>query len=178
MNTPKRVMESKSIMTEMIMPNDTNSLGNLMGGNLMRWMDIAAAICANRHAERYCVTVSVDHLSFKLPIPLGHVITLEANVTRSFHTSMEVHVKVSVSDSRRMDTEISNHAFFTFVALDELTQKPTEVPGVIPETETEKQLYESAMLRREMRLLLSGRLGADKVKVLKEVLEGKNFFIN
>lgn len=171
-------MESKSIMTEMIMPNDTNSLGNLMGGNLMRWMDIAAAICANRHSEKYCVTVSVDHLSFKLPIPLGHVITLEASVTRSFHTSMEVYVKVSVSDSRRMDAEISNHAFFTFVALDELTQKPTEVPAVIPESDAELKLFEGAMLRREMRLLLSGRLEVSKVQVLKEVLAGKQLFIH
>lgn len=97
----KTVLDSKSIMTEMIMPNDTNPLGNLMGGNLMRWMDIAAAICANRHAEAFCVTVSVDHISFYKSIKLGQVITVESTITRAFNTSMEVYVQVFASDSRK-----------------------------------------------------------------------------
>lgn len=176
MNKAKKVSESKSVMTEMIMPNDTNALGNAMGGNLMRWMDIAAAICANRHAETYCVTLSVDHLSFRKPIPLGHVITLEACITRAFNTSMEIYVQVFTSDSRRRDAELSTHAFFTFVALNADTHEPVQAPQVIPESEHEKQLYEGAMLRREMRLLLSGRLEGKNARVLKEVIEGKKIF--
>ncbi|MEP7320521.1 MAG: acyl-CoA thioesterase [Saprospiraceae bacterium] len=173
---PKNSSVSQAIMTEMIMPNDTNPLGNLMGGNLMRWMDIAAAICANRHAEAYCVTVSVDHLSFYKPIKLGHVITVEARVTRAFHTSMEVYVKVFDSDSRKMEKELANHAFFSLVALDDETLKPTLVPNLIAESDEDKQLYEGAMARRELRLLLSGRIEGKNASVLREVLDGNRFF--
>ncbi len=172
----KKVEDSRSIMTEMIMPNDTNPLGNLMGGNLMRWMDIAAAICANRHAEAFCVTVSVDHMSFYLPIRLGQVITLEARVTRAFNTSMEVYVQAFVSDSRSKDSKLANHAFFSFVALNELTQKPMEVPQIESINEEEQQLFDSAMARREMRLLLSGRLDGKNASVLRDILEGNKFF--
>lgn len=172
----KLVSDSQSIMTEMIMPNDTNPLGNLMGGNLMRWMDIAAAICANRHAEAFCVTVSVDHMSFYLPIRLGQVITVEARVTRAFNTSMEVYVQVFVSDSRSKASKLANHAFFSFVALHEETQKPIEVPQVEPNTDEERQLFNSAMARRELRLLLSGRLEAKDASVLKEILDGNKLF--
>lgn len=164
-------------MTEMIMPNDTNPLGNLMGGNLMRWMDIAAAICANRHAEAYCVTVSVDNISFYQPIKLGQVITLESRITRAFNTSMEVHVKVYSSDSRKMEKILANHAFFSFVALDEKNLKPMEVPQIIPESDEDKQLFESAMVRREMRLLLSGRIDGKSAMLLREVLDGSRNFL-
>ena len=172
----KTVLDSKSIMTEMIMPNDTNPLGNLMGGNLMRWMDIAAAICANRHAEAFCVTVSVDHISFYKSIKLGQVITVESTITRAFNTSMEVYVQVFSSDSRKKEGELANHAFFSFVALDEHTLKPMEVPQIKPANAEEEQLFNSAMARREMRLLLSGRLEAKNAKVLREILEGKRVF--
>lgn len=172
----KRISESQSIMTEMIMPNDTNPLGNLMGGNLMRWMDIAAAICANRHAEAYCVTVSVDNIAFYKPIKLGQVITLEARITRAFNTSMEVYVKAYGSDSRKTDKILANHAFFSFVALDEHTLKPIEVPQIEPENDEENQLFESALARREMRLLLSGRLEGKNATLLREVLDGTRLF--
>jgi acyl-CoA hydrolase len=163
----KRISESCSIMTEMIMPNDTNPLG---------WMDIAAAICANRHAEAYCVTVSVDNIAFYKPIKLGQVITLEAKVTRAFNTSMEVYVKVFGSDSRKTEKILANHAFFSFVALDEHSLKPMEVVQVEPETEEEKRLFESALARREMRLLLSGRLEGKNAVLLREVLDGTRLF--
>lgn len=169
----KKVSESKSIMTEMIMPNDTNPLGNLMGGNLMRWMDIAGAICANRHAEAFCVTASVDHISFHKPIKLGQVLTLEARVTRAFNTSMEVFVEAFVSDTRSVKRELANHAYFSFVALDEDTLKPIKVPTVLPDTDEEKKYYESALTRRELRLLLSGKIEGKNAKVLKEIFEGK-----
>ena len=176
MSTSKKVSESKSIMTEMIMPNDTNPLGNLMGGNLMRYMDIVAAICANRHAEKFCVTVAVDHIAFYIPIKLGQVITLEAQVTRAFNTSMEVYVRVHAADSRSIHGTLANHAFFSFVALDDKTLKPQIVPAVITENVEQNQLYENASARREMRLLLSGRIEGKDATVLKEVLEGKKFF--
>jgi acyl-CoA hydrolase len=97
---PKKVSESTTTMTEMVMPNDTNPLHNLMGGNLMRWMDIAAGICAGKHCESYVVTASVDHVSFQRPIPSGDVVTLKASVTRAFRTSVEVYVEVFADDMK------------------------------------------------------------------------------
>ncbi len=167
----KKVSASRSIMTEMIMPNDTNPIGNLMGGNLMRWMDIIAAICANRHAEAFCVTASVDHISFHKPVRLGQVITLEAQVSRVFNTSMEVFVEAFMSDSRSIEKELANHAYFSFVALDESTLKPKKIMQVVPETEKDQKLFENAQARREMRMLLSGRLEAKNAKTLKELIE-------
>jgi len=97
-NKAKRVAESKSVMTEMVMPNDANPMGNLMGGNLLRWMDIISSICAGKHCENQVVTVSVDNVAFKKPIHVGDIVTIEAMVTRSFHTSVEVYVEVYAAD--------------------------------------------------------------------------------
>lgn len=154
----KRVSESFTIMTEMIMPNDTNALDNLMGGNLMRWMDIAAGICSARHCNRYTVTVSVDHVSFKKPIHIGDVITLQASITRAFSTSMEVYVEVFAAGMKGDNQRKCNEAFLTFVALDPETQKPCAVPPVLALTGEETDRYEGALRRRELRLLLSGRM--------------------
>lgn len=158
------------------MPNDTNPLGNLMGGNLMRWMDIAGAICANRHAEAFCVTVAVDQIAFYLPIKLGQVITIESQVTRAFNTSMEVYVKVFAADSRSVEGKLANHAFFSFVALDDKTLKPIEIPHVVIEGDEQTQLYDGALARRELRLLLSGRISPQEATILKDVIDGKKFF--
>lgn len=152
----KTISESKTTMTELIMPNDTNPLGNLMGGNLMRWMDIAAGICAAKHCENHVVTASVDHISFRSPISIGEVITINASVTRAFNTSVEVYLEVFASDLINKKTRKSNHAFFTFVALE--SNKPTKVGPVSPVNEEEQKLYESAIRRRELRLVLSGRM--------------------
>ena len=114
----KTVDESKTIMTEMVMPNDTNPLGNLMGGNLMRFMDIIASICAGKHCEAHIVTASVDHVSFTHPIAMGDIVTLEAQVTRAFNTSIEVYVEVFSADIKGHNRKRSNHAYFTFVALE------------------------------------------------------------
>ncbi|MEE9437731.1 MAG: acyl-CoA thioesterase [Saprospiraceae bacterium] len=154
----KTTAESKTIMTEMIMPNDTNPLGNLMGGNLMRWMDICSSICAAKHCETYVVTASVDHVSFSNPIHNGDVITLSAVVTRVFNTSLEVYVEVVVSDITGNNSKQSNHAYFTFVALDTETKKPVKAPKLRPVTTEEKRLYDGASRRRELRLILSGRI--------------------
>ena len=157
MNT-KKVSESHTIMTEMIMPNDTNPLGNLMGGNLMRWMDIIAGVCAGKHCEAHVVTASVDSVTFDKPIRLGDVITLEARVTRAFTTSVEIFVEVKAADIKGGNPRRCNHAYFTFVAVDDETRKPQSVPQVIPLTNEEEKLYEGAARRREVRLILSGRM--------------------
>ena len=168
----KKISESKTIMTEMIMPNDTNPLHNLMGGNLLRWMDIAAGVCAGRHCEAHVVTASVDHVSFQKPIGSGDVITIEASVTRAFNTSLEVYVEVFAEDFKGGDNRMSNHAYFTFVALDETTLKPQKVPEVIPLTREEQALYDGAVRRRELRLVLSGRMKPE------EAVEVKSFLLN
>ncbi|MCZ2101905.1 MAG: acyl-CoA thioesterase [Chitinophagales bacterium] len=163
----KLVATSKLVMNEMIMPNDTNPLGNLMGGYLMRWMDIACAICAARHCGFQVVTASVDHISFYEPIKLGDVITLSAQVTRAFNTSVEVYVEVSAADLTGSNPRQSNHAYFTFVALDEVTGKPIQVPQVIPITTEEKKQYEAAIRRRELRLILAGKIKPEQAKELR-----------
>lgn len=163
----KKVSESKTVMTEMIMPNDTNPIGNLMGGNLMRWMDVVAAICAGKHCEAHVVTASVDHVSFQKPIMMGDVITLEASATRAFNTSIEVYVEVFAADIKGHENRRCNHAYFTFVALDDEKKKPVKIPQLTPLTREEQQLYDSAFRRRELRLVLSGRIKPSEAKELK-----------
>ena len=165
---PKKVSESHTVMTEMIMPNDTNPMGNLMGGYLMRWMDIVAAICASRHCESHVVTAAVDHISFQKPIRLGEVITLEASVTRAFNTSVEIYVEVFANDVKGQNPRRCNHAYFTFVALDDSRKTPVDVPPVLPLSSEEQSLYESAARRREIRLILSGRIKAKDATDLRK----------
>lgn len=145
------VQASQVITTQLVLPNDTNQLGNLLGGTLMHWIDIAAAICAQRHSGRICVTASVDELTFHHPIKLGEVVTLQASVNRAFTTSMEIGVLVTVSHRNEPGMKRANTAYLTFVGLDE-SGRPTQVPPVIPETDIERQRYEEAHLRREARL--------------------------
>jgi acyl-CoA hydrolase len=164
----KLVSESRTVMTEMIMPNDTNPMGNLMGGYLMRWMDIACAICAARHADAHVATASVDHISFHEAIKLGDVITLSACVTRAFTTSIEIFVEVQATDITGGNIRQSNHAYFTFVAIDKKTKKPIPVPAVKPITNEEKQQYEVALRRRELRLILAGKLKPVDAKELRD----------
>lgn len=166
----KKVVESKTTMTEMVMPPDTNTFGNLMGGILMKWMDIAGAICAGRHAENYVVTASVDNVSFEHPIRLGDIITLEAVVTRAFKTSLEIFIEVFIHDIVHKKHTKSNHAYFTFVALDPETLKPTPIPELIPEGEKEENLYTGAVRRREIRLVLSGRMQPSEAQNVKDYL--------
>ncbi len=164
----RRVSESQATMTEMVMPNDTNPMDNLMGGNLLRWMDIVCAICAGKHCEAYVVTASVDHVSFSSPIKVGEVVTLTATVTRAFTTSVEVYVEVFAANIKGRNPRKSNHAYYTFVALDDVHGKPIPIPEVIPLTEIEQQRYESAPRRREVRLVLSGKMKAENADILRE----------
>lgn len=159
-------------MTEMVMPNDTNPLHNLMGGNLMRWMDVAGSICAGKHCEAHVVTASVDHVSFHKPIPLGEIVTLQARVTRAFTTSVEVYVEVFASDIKGGNPRKCNHAYFTFVGLDDESKRPIPVPVVIPLTGEEEQLYESAARRREVRLVLSGRMKPEQASEIRALFMG------
>jgi acyl-CoA hydrolase len=169
---PKKVSDSRTIMTELIMPNDTNPMGNLMGGYLMRWMDIVSAICAGKHCEAHVVTAAVDHISFQNPIRLGDVITLEATVTRAFTTSVEVYVEVYANDIKGQQPRRCNHAYFTFVGLDDKKREPITVPPVLPLSNEEQNLFESALRRREMRLILAGRIKP------KDATEIRKFFLD
>lgn len=162
----KRVSESYTVMNELVLPNDTNTFGNLMGGRLMYWMDIAAGIVAVRHSNAPCMTASVDNISFKTPIKLGNLVRIEAKITRAFNTSMEIHLKVWGEDSLHQYKYESNEAYFTFVALDP-NNKPRPVAPVIPETEAEQANYDAALRRRQLRLILGGKLKPDDASELK-----------
>lgn len=168
---PKRVSESHTTMTEMIMPNDTNPMGNLMGGNLLRWMDVACGICAGKHCERHVVTASVDHVSFRKPIRVGDVITLEASVTRAFRSSVEVFVEVYAADIKGHNPRQCNSAYYTFVALDQENGTPVEVPPIVPITEIEVLRYEGAPRRREMRLILGGRMRPEDATEMRTLFD-------
>lgn len=153
-------------MTELVLPNDTNVFGNLMGGRLMYWMDIAAALSAQKHSNAAVVTASVDNISFENPIELGNVVHIEAKVSRAFNTSMEVHLTVYGEDLKKQKKYKSNEAYYTFVALDN-EKKPTPVPGIIAETEVEKKLFDGALRRRQLRLILGGKMKPDDALELK-----------
>src|SRR6187399_2732590 len=137
----KKAADSLVIMTEIVLPNDTNTFGNLMGGRLMYWMDIAAALSAMKHCGAPVVTASVDNISFEAPIKLGNVVHIEAKVSRAFNTSMEVHLKVWGEDAIHQYKYKSNEAYFTFVALDP-NNKPKTVNQLVAETAEEKELYD------------------------------------
>ncbi len=162
----KKAAESIIIMTELVLPNDTNLFGNLMGGRLMYWMDIAAALSAQKHCNAPVVTASVDNISFENPIKLGNVVHIEAKVTRSFTSSMEVHLNVWGEDLAQQYKYKSNEAYYTFVALDP-NRKPRPVSQLIAETEDEKKLFEGALRRRQLRLILGGKMKPDDAVELK-----------
>src|SRR5262245_30594870 len=162
----KKAKESLIIMTELVLPNDTNIFGNLMGGRLMYWMDIAAALSAQKHCNAPVVTASVDNISFENPIKLGNAVHIEAKVSRSFNTSMEVHLRVWGEDLTQQFKYKSNEAYYTFVALDP-HRKPRPVPGLIPESDEEKKLFDGALRRRQLRLILGGKLKPMEATELK-----------
>ncbi len=162
--------ESVVSMTELVLPNDTNTLNNLMGGRLMHWMDVVSAISAQKHSNRIVVTASVDNISFKHPIRLGNVVTLTAKVTRAFNSSMEVRIDVKAEDIPSNTITESNSAFFTFVAVDQLG-RPIDIPEVEPETDEEKALFDGALHRRQLRLILAGRMKPSEAKELKSYFD-------
>jgi acyl-CoA hydrolase len=162
----RKASDSFITMNELVLPNDTNTFGDLMGGKLMYWMDIAAYLSAAKHCNSAAMTASVDNISFKTPIKLGNVICIEAIVTRAFNTSMEIHLKVWNQNMISQTRVLSNEAFFTFVALDE-NKHPKKVPEIIAESEEEIKYYDGALRRRQMRLVLSGKMKPDDANELK-----------
>jgi acyl-CoA hydrolase len=162
----KKPSDSLTVMTEIVLPNDTNTFGNLMGGRLMYWMDIASALAAMKHCGAPVVTASVDNISFESPIKLGNAVHIEAKVTRVFNTSMEVFIKVWGEDALHQYRYKSNEAYFTFVALDP-NGKPRTVPQLTPETDEERRLFEGALRRRQLRLILGGKMEPDQAQELR-----------
>lgn len=164
----KSVKESEATMTEMVLPNDTNTLNKLMGGKLMHWMDVVAAIAAQRHSNCMVVTAAVDSISFNHPINLGNVVTLNAQVTRSFNSSMEIFIEVFAEDIPTLKRKKTHQAFFTFVAVDP-NGKPIKVPELIPSTKKERELFEGALRRRQLRLVYANRLDPQDALELKSI---------
>jgi len=151
MHPPKKISDSQITMTELVLPNHTNQLGNLLGGQLMHWIDICAALSAAKHNQRVCVTASVDRIDFHHPIRLGDAVTLTSTINRVFKTSVEVGVKVYAQNFREGTKIHTNTAYLTFVSVDN-KGKPVEGIKGIPETKDEKRRYDEALKRRENRL--------------------------
>ena len=166
----KTPSQSKAILTEIVLPNDTNNLNNLMGGRLLHWMDIAAAITAHRHCNRTCVTAAVNNVSFEHPIPRGSIVTLEANMSRSFNSSMEIFIDVWIEDKLSGNKTKCNEAIYTFVAVDSMG-KPTKVADITPQTELEKKRFDGALRRRQLSLILAGKLKANDASELKALFK-------
>ncbi len=169
----KLASETLSITTKVVLPNDTNTLGNLFGGQLLAWMDVIASVSAHRHSKRVVVTASVNHVSFQRPIKHASIVTLEAKVSRAFSSSMEIFVDVFVEDPVTGEREKCNEAIYTFVAVDQ-NGGPIQVPELIPETEEEKVRYEGALRRKLLSLILAGKMKASEATELKKLfLEGE-----
>jgi acyl-CoA hydrolase len=164
--------ESLVSMTELVLPNDTNTLNNLMGGRLMHWMDIVSAIAGQKHSNSTVVTASVDNISFRSPIQLGNVVTLKAKVTRAFNSSIEIRIDVEAENIPEGKKVASNTAYFTFVAVDK-EGRPVEVPSIEPENEEEQELYDGALRRRQLRLILAGRMKPSEANELRSIFDIK-----
>ncbi len=162
--------ESLVSMTELVLPNDTNTLNNLMGGRLMHWMDIVSAIAGQKHSNSTVVTASVDNISFRSPIQLGNVVTLRAKVTRAFNSSIEIRIDVDAENIPEGKRVASNTAYFTFVAVDK-EGRPVEVPEIEPENEEERALYDGALRRRQLRLILASRMKPSEANELRSIFE-------
>jgi len=166
----KTASSSKTIVTDLVLPSETNPINNLFGGELLARMDRAASIAARRHSRRIVVTASVNHVAFNRAIPLGSVVTVEAKVSRAFSSSMEVFLDVWVEDRESGECIKANEAIYTFVAVDELGT-PTKVPQLIPETDLEKERYEAALRRKQLSLVLAGKLKPAEATELKAIFE-------
>ncbi len=164
----KKCNESLTVMTNIVLPNETNSLNNMFGGELLARMDRAAAIAASRHSESTVVTASVNHVSFKYPIPEGGVVVVEAKVSRAFSTSMEVFCDVWLDNPITKEKIHTNDGIYTFVAVDS-NNKPLPVPEAIPETDLEKDRFEAALRRKELSLILAGRMKPKDSVELKKI---------
>lgn len=163
---PKTAQNSLTIMTDLVLPSETNPINNLFGGELLARMDRAASIAARRHSRRIVVTASVNHVAFNRAIPLGSVVTVEAKVSRAFKSSMEVFLDVWIEDRESGSKDKANEAIYTFVAVDE-TGRPVQVPELIPETDLEKERYNAALRRKQLALVLAGKMKPHDATELK-----------
>ena len=171
LNLKKRfARESYTVSNELVLPNDTNMLNTLMGGRMMYLMDVIAAIAAQKHSQRVVVTASMDNLNFAKAIKLGSTVSLHAKVTRAFTSSMEVYVEAYAEDHIKGISTKTHEAFLTFVAVDQ-NGRPITVPEVVPETEQEKELYAGALRRRELRLILAGKMKPGEANELKSLFD-------
>ncbi|MCX6190910.1 MAG: acyl-CoA thioesterase [Flavobacteriia bacterium] len=164
----KTAKETLSITTIIVLPNDTNTQGNLFGGQLLAWMDVISSVAAHRHCKRVVVTAAVNNVSFQKPIRHASIVTLEAKVSRAFSTSMEIIVDVFVEDQITGEREKCNEAIYTFVAVDQ-NGAPINVPELIPETEEEKKRFEGALRRKQLSLILAGKMKASEATELKKL---------
>lgn len=162
----KHPKESLAVLTDIVLPGETNALNNLFGGELLARMDRACSIAAQRHSRRIVVTASVNHVAFNKAVPVGSVVTIEAKVSRSFRSSMEIYVDVWIEDRETGERTKVNEGIYTFVAVDR-TGTPVKVPEVIPETEIEKQRFEGALRRKQLSLVLSGKMLPNDATELK-----------
>ena len=160
--------ETYAVSTNLVLPNDTNTLGNLFGGQLLAWMDEISSIAAHRHCRRVVVTASVNSVAFKRPIALGDMVTLEAKVSRAFTSSMEIFVDVYVEDHQTGEKTKVNEAIYTFVAVDQ-RGNPIDVPALIPESELEKERYDAALRRRQLSLILAGKMKPEEATELRKL---------
>ena len=162
--------ESLTILTDLVLPGETNYLDNLFGGELLARMDRACSIAARRHSSRIVVTASVNHVAFNKSIPVGSVVTLEAKVSRAFKSSMEIYVDVWIEDRQSgLKTKV-NEGIYTFVAVDE-TGKPVDVPQIKPETELEKQRFDGALRRKQLSLVIAGKMKPNDATELKALFK-------
>ncbi|MBK8615088.1 MAG: acyl-CoA thioesterase [Flavobacteriales bacterium] len=168
--TSRPISDSYAETTHLVLPNDTNTLGNLMGGQLLKWLDIACAISAHRHCKRVVVTVAVNHVSFDRPIKLGDFVTIRSHVSRAFSSSMEVWADVWVEDQQTGEKIPCNNAIYTFVAVDN-TGRPLKVAEAVPGNELEQKRYDGALRRRQLRLILGGKMKAEEATELKALFE-------
>lgn len=167
---PKHPSQSLTTLTDLVLPSETNPLNNLFGGELLARMDRAASIAARRHCRRITVTASVNHVAFNKSIPLGSVVTVEAKISRAFSTSMEIYLDVWVEDRESGNRSKANEAIYTFVAVDD-TGRPVEVPPVVPETDLEKERFEGALRRKQLSLVLAGKMKANDATELKALFD-------
>ena len=167
---PKNPKDSFTIITDLVLPSETNPIGNMFGGELLARMDRAASIAARRHSRRIVVTASVNHVAFNKMIPLGSVVTVEAKVSRAFKSSMEVFMDVWIEDRESGIRSKANEGIYTFVAVNEMGN-PMPVPAIVPETQIEKQRFDAAPRRREMRLILGGRLKPENAPGIRALFE-------
>lgn len=162
--------QSKTIVTDLVLPSETNPLNNLFGGELLARMDRAASISARRHSRRIVVTASVNHVAFNRSVPLGSLVMIEAKVSRAFSSSMEVYMDVWIEDRESGECVKANEAIYTFVAVDE-TGRPVKVPELVPETELEKQRFDAALRRKQLSLLLAGKMKPADATELKALFD-------